>query len=238
MSQAQLATATFVSKSTVAMVETCQRTPTKDFAVAADKALGTDGRFQRMLERLLRAEVTPEWFRPWVDYEREAVEIRWYEPLLIPGLLQIEEYARAVLRRDDMEQTDSMVAARLERQEVIERASVAAIIEEGVLRRQMGGQEVMNRQLKHLASVRSVVHILPTDTETNRHLDGSFALAVVDGTEIAYVDTPARGFVLDHREVVSHVRQRWEILAAEALPRRQSRELILRVAEEQWKTES
>jgi transcriptional regulator with XRE-family HTH domain len=239
MTQEQLAQTINFSKSTVAMVETCQRSPKEDFTTAVDKALDTDGRFSRMRERLLRAEITPAWFRPWTEYEREAAEIRWYEPLLVPGLLQVTDYASAVLLRvDDPERTESLVAARLERQQVVGRTSVTVIIEESVLRRQVGAREAMHRQLHHLASVAEVaVHVLPTAAETNRHLDGSFALAVVDGTEVAYVDTPARGFVLEDREVVWQLRQRWEVLAAEALPRKLSRELILKEAES-WKINS
>lgn len=227
LTQSQLAKEINYARPTVTMVETAQRVPTLDFAKLVDETLGTDGRFSRMVnELLLSVEVTPDWFQPWADLEREATEIRWYEPLLVPGLLQTTAYARALLDDEDK------VAARVARQDVLEQASVYVIIEEGVLHRHIGDCPTMQQQLMLLTSMElAVVQVLPCDTDTRLGVDGSFALAVLDGREVAYVDTPARGFVLDERGVVSHVRQRWERLAAEALPRQQSRKLIAEVAE-------
>jgi hypothetical protein len=62
-------------------------------------------------------------------------------------------------------------------------------------------------------------------------------LATADGREYVYVHTPARGFVLDSDTIVSEIRQRWDVLRGEALPPRQSRELIAKVAET-WKNGS
>lgn len=231
MTQEQLATKMYVSKSLVAMVETGQRAARRDFTTAADDALGADGRFDRMRERLLRGEATPEWFRPWVDYEREAAEISWFEPLLIPGLLQTEEYAKALLDSGDSDQAESLLAARLERQQVLDRASVSVVIDESVLHREVGSAAVMHRQLTHLIDVRAVVQVLPIGAETYRHLDGSFAFASVDGVKVGYVDTPARGFVLESAQVGSKLQKRWDVIRGEALPRRQSKELILKAAE-------
>lgn len=237
LSQSQLASAVYVSKSTVAMIETCQRTPTRDFAISADKILEADGRFQRMHEKLLRAEVTPEWFRPYLDYEQQATAIRSYEPTVVPGLLQIEGYARALTGSDEA------TAARLARQDILTGESppeVVTVIDESVLHRQVGSAEIMYRQLQHLADPPPAVRVqvLPADADTYLGVDGSVELATVDGREYAYLHTPARGFVLDSPEVISAMRRRWEVLRGEALNRRQSRDLILKVAEERWKTGS
>ena len=59
--------------------------------------LGTPGTFERMQEHL-RAAPFPAWFRDWLGAEREAMSLRSFEPLVVPGLLQTEDYARAVLR--------------------------------------------------------------------------------------------------------------------------------------------
>ena len=77
-------------------METGSRAPSLDFARRGDEALGTGGLLGR-LQPFVRSEAYPAWFRDWVEVEREAVSLRWFEPLLIPGLLQTEEYARAVL---------------------------------------------------------------------------------------------------------------------------------------------
>lgn len=232
LSQEQLAKEINYAQSMIAMIERCQRMPKLDFAKLVDEALGTDGRFSRMVsELLLSVEVTPTWFRPWVDHEREASEIRWYEPLVVPGLLQTEDYARMLLEDGSPDQADSLLAARMERQAVLAEASVVVLIDELVLRRQVGRPGVMRDQLHHLTTTRAVVQIVPTVAKTYRHLEGSFALALVDGAEVAYVDTPARGFVVNDPEVLSRIRGRWESIRAEALPQGQSKELILKVAE-------
>jgi hypothetical protein len=81
------------------------------------------------------------------------------------------------------------------------------------------------------------VQVVPYGADTYLGIDGSFWLAAVDGREYVYVHTPARGFVLDGAEIVSDVRRRWDVLRGEALPARQSRELIMRVAET-WRCQS
>lgn len=231
LSQDQLAAKMFVSKSLVAMVETCQRAPSREFAKAADEALDADGRFERMRERLLGAEATPEWFRPWVDYEREATELGMSGPLLIPGLLQTEDYARALLSSGDPDQVEGLVAARMERQGVLQRTALTAIIDESVLHRWVGRPTVMHDQLVYLLDAPAMVQVVPTGADTYRHLDGFFAWAEVDGARVGYVDTPARGFVVEGPAVALKLQQRWEAIRGEALPRKQSRDLIRKAAE-------
>jgi transcriptional regulator with XRE-family HTH domain len=88
-------------------------------------------------------------------YESSAKRVRQVQPLLVPGLMQTEEYTRAVLTaygRTDLER-DRIVASRRERQELLERDSVPeqiVILDEAVLRRQVGGPGVMRNQLRHL----------------------------------------------------------------------------------------
>ena len=89
------------------------------------------------------------------QYEANASIVRQVEPLLIPGLLQIEEYSRAVLDayRKSEADADKIVESRKERQELLERADPPEaffIIDEGVLRREVGGSHVMDRQIDHL----------------------------------------------------------------------------------------
>lgn len=89
----------------------------------------------------------------------------------------------------------------------------------------------MYDQLLHLAKVRANIQVLPIEAETYLHLDGSFAIATLDGSSVGYVDTPAKGVLISDSELVSRLRRRWEAIVAEALPRGQSRDLIVKVAE-------
>lgn len=241
MSQEQLASAINFSKSTVAMVETCHRPPKSDFAAGVDRALHADGRFERMREKLLRAEATPEWFRPWVEYEDEATVLRTYELVFVPGLLQTEQYARAVLAGAD--DVDSMVAARMDRQRILARdrpPQFVVVVDEAVLRRPIGGPEVMRRQLASLAEAaeRWIIQVVPQATDYYYPgLDGPFVIATIDGRDVVYIPTGLRGFIADGSEIVAEAKRRWDAIRAEALSRRQSRDLILEVAES-WNSSS
>jgi transcriptional regulator with XRE-family HTH domain len=204
-------------------------TYTAAFAKAFPPAEGIYGRLR---EDERRDHAVPDWFRPWFEHEQEAIEIRWYEPLLVPGLLQTEAYARALLGDDDR------IAARIGRQRALDRAAVMVIIDEGVLSRRIGDAATMADQLSLLATTtRAEVQVLPATAETYLGTLGSFALALVDGVEVAYADNPLHGIVQYDPGVISEVKRRWDALRGEALPRGQSRELIAKVAE-RWKSES
>ena len=180
----------------------------------------------------LRRPVVSDWLRGWLELEKQASSIKWFEPLLVPGLLQVEGYARTLL------DTEEQVRARLARQEVFRRDDpprVVVVVAERVLHTRVGAPEVMAEQLAHLTEAAATLHVLPDAHQTRAAWDGSFVLAAVGDREYVYTDTPARGFTLETREIVSHVRQRWEEILSEAIPSKQSRETIMR-AVERWKT--
>jgi hypothetical protein len=88
---------------------------------------------------------TPDWFMPYRQAKATASILRCWSPLLVPGLLQTESYMRAVLSVEDCSagQLDELVAARLERQTVVGRAYLTAVIDEHVVRRPVGSVAVM-----------------------------------------------------------------------------------------------
>ena len=85
------------SGSHVSSVETGCRPPTKEYMGAIDSHFDTGGRFERMLRELAPLDVNPTWLREWIEFEREATTLRWFELAYVPGLLQTERYARATL---------------------------------------------------------------------------------------------------------------------------------------------
>jgi transcriptional regulator with XRE-family HTH domain len=97
LSQEDLARAINYSSSLVGMVETARRTPSRDFAERVDEVLKTGGLISRAL-RLVSFDTAPAWFKPWLTVEQEAATLWWYEVSVLPGLLQTEDYARAILR--------------------------------------------------------------------------------------------------------------------------------------------
>jgi transcriptional regulator with XRE-family HTH domain len=210
LSQEELAQRINYSSSLIGMVEIGHRTPSQDFVGRVDAALQAGGFFERLLA-LVRADAAPPWLREWISVEAEATLIRWFEPSLIPGLLQTEEYARAVLRGGGMlreGEIEQRVTSRLARQAILSREQppeFVAVVDEAVLRRRIGGPEVMV---------------------------GAFILArSPEGGEVAHLDTSLRAHVTDRPDDVDSLQRRWESLRGEALPRRASQHLIREVAE-------
>lgn len=220
--------------STIGAFETGERFPNPRLAKAADEHLGTGDRFAEMYTRLLTGELYHVGFRPWTEIEREATSLWVYELALMPGLLQTEEYARALMN------DDAKVASRLARQEVLTRddpppPSLVVLIYEQVLRTVVGDQDVMRKQLEHLVEAMEphVIQVIPFNATTYLHLDGPFAIASVEGHDLVFAETPLQGSVADGAEVVSSLKRRWDVIRAQALSVPQSTALIQEVTG-QW----
>ncbi|MGW0435890.1 helix-turn-helix domain-containing protein [Micromonospora sp. NPDC003197] len=241
MSQEELARRINYSASLVSMVEIARRTPSQDFIRRVDEVLETDGLLGRMLT-LVSLESGPAWFRPWVAVEQEASCYWWFEISVLPGLLQTEEYARAVLSSGGLrspDEVEQLVAGRMQRQQVLHRdrpPQLVAVLDESILRRGVAGRaEVMRDQLDHLVALGNQphihLHVVPAEVGVYAGLAGPFIVAGYDdGTWVAHVDNPVRAHVLDVSEEIARLHRRWESVRGEALSRRQSLTLIEEVA--------
>jgi transcriptional regulator with XRE-family HTH domain len=231
------------STSLIGMIETMQRVPQRDLAERCDEVFGTAGTFVR-LQQAARATPLPSWFRPYADIEAVATQLRLFEHAVIPGLLQTEVYARAILAEQPAIQDDELTAAvtaRLDRQSVLTREGgpplVWAVLDESVLTRAVGGAKAMHEQLMHLAHLAGQPHVtiqvVPLTAGAHCGLAGAFAIADVDGAgEIAYLDTVTDGYIAESTAIVAQVVLTFDTLRSEALPRRASRDLIMKRAEE------
>ncbi|MCX5121683.1 helix-turn-helix transcriptional regulator [Micromonospora sp. NBC_00362] len=229
------------SGSHVSSVETGGRPPTKEYMRAVDTHHQTGGRFLRMLDGLARLDAEPAWLREWIEFEREATTLRWFELAYVPGLLQTERYARATLAggRFDAEDVDRIVASRLERQAILHRPrppQLIAVLDEAVLRRPVLDQPgLMVEQCEHLVQLATAehiqVHIVPVDAGMYLGLAGQFIIAEMpDGERVAHADNQLTAQFVDAPTDVAKLAKTWEIVRNEALPRRQSTELIKEVA--------
>lgn len=181
---------------------------------------------------------TPDWFMPYRQAEAQAGILRCWSPVLVPGLLQTESYMRAVLSVEpySAERLDELVAARLERQAVIGRAYVTAVFDQHVLYRLIGSAPVMAEQCAHLAAIAErpdiALHVVPEGA--NVGLWGGFDLATRDHSTTvcltAFEDIPSTA-----PDLIGKVTVAFERILGAALPRIESHELILKVAEERWK---
>ncbi|WP_229399677.1 helix-turn-helix domain-containing protein [Micromonospora okii] len=181
------------------------------------------------------------WFHRWAELEQVAVSFRSYQPLLVPGLLQTEAYARAVLGTGGLVpqgEVERIVAGRLDRQAILAAEAppqLVAVIDEVVLRRMVGDRAVMAGQLAHLAAMAEREHVqvrvIPAENPWHTGLAGPFVLAgLPDGTELAYLDNQLRGQIATDPVDVASLGRRWESVTGEALPSRRSVALIREVA--------
>lgn len=243
LSRDTLATQINYSASLIGMVESLQRVPQRDFAERCDEAFGTAGTFAR-LQQAARATPLPSWFRPYAEIEALATQLRLFEPSMVPGLLQTEDYARAVLASQPAIQDDeltALLAARLDRQSVLTRKNgpplVWVIMDEAILMRAIGGAKSMHEQLLYLAHLAGQPHVtiqvVPMATGAHCGLASGFAVANVDGAgEIAYLDTVTDGYIVESKAIVARVVLIFDTLRSLALPRGASRDLIMKRAEE------
>jgi len=240
MSRDELAARINYSPSLVGMVESMRRVPRLDFAQRCDEALATTGTFARLHEHL-RTAPFPSWFRPFVQHEAEATALHWFEQTLVPGLLQTADYARALLKTRvgaSEEDVDQAVAARLERQAILERDEpplLWVIMDEAVLRRPVGGADVMQIQVEHLAEMAGrtsvVIQVIPYIVGAHEGVNGAFVIAdFATSPSIVYLETALTGLVVERPEDVASVRLTYDTLRSEALPRAASLDLLREVA--------
>jgi DNA-binding XRE family transcriptional regulator len=247
LTQDELGALIHYSASTIAMVEAGHRAPSLDFARALDRHFRTPvhagkGTFER-LYHVVRSMPLPVWFRPFAEVEAIATALRLWEHSVIPGLLQTEDYARAMLSvkpNTTQEDLDALVSARMARQSVLTREGgpplVWALIDEAALLRCIGGRAVMRDQLLHLVKVSAepaiTLQVVPLETSAHPGLSGACAVADVDGAETAYLETVADGYTAEDATTVRNVSVTFDTLRAAALPARASAELITRRAED------
>ncbi len=238
LSQERLGEIVIYSGALVGLVETAKRVPTRDFAERCDAALETDGALARLWPLVNRSNF-PSWFRGYVELEATATSIRTFEPQNVPGLLQTDGYARALMEACWTEAVDERVAARLDRQRLLEQAPPQfwAILDEAVLRRPIGGREVMRGQLARLmglvASRRIVLQVLPYDVGAHACSDGAMSvLSFSEGPDLVYVEVHGSGHLIEQAEAVRAAQLRYDLTRAAALSPEASVAMIEAVMEE------
>jgi transcriptional regulator with XRE-family HTH domain len=247
LSQEQLGQRVGYSAAQVGKVETGDRAPSPDFAQGCDEALpAASGLFTRIYALARRWDGGhPSWFSEWLEAERRATSLCWWEPLLVPGLLQTAEYARAILAAgpDTAEdELEDLVRARIERQAIFDRPRPPkfwVVVDEAVLHRLIGSRKVMYDQLLHLADTSChpsiTVQVVPAEVGAHAGLLGGFAIASVDGAPgTVYMESPDQGQTSEKPSVVGKLSLTFGTLRADALPRAASRDLIGKIAEERW----
>lgn len=233
MSQHQAATAAFTTQSMVCKIERARQIPSESLAIGLDRAFGTGGHFER-LHRLVLDYAYPSWFLPYVELEQRARTIRDFASQVVPGLLQTEGYARAMFTAVRPDNLDDLIAARLSRQAILDRKEPPHtwyVLDEQVLRRKLGGPEVMRAQYARLLQAgkrpRTVIQVVPERVTSHAGLAGSFiTLSFAEHPDVLYVDGFSQGRMsVDAVEVADALRA-YDLLMTEALSHGDSAALI------------
>jgi transcriptional regulator with XRE-family HTH domain len=184
----------------------------------------------------------------YVGLEAEAASMRTYEPQIIPGLLETEDYMRALIRagsvRYDPDEIERRVQARMVRQDILTRPEgleIWAVLDEPVIRRPIGGPAVMRAQLQHLLDLTApsnstiTLQILPLAIGSHPGLSGPFVILDFPSSEdpsVIYLETATDGLYLEETAEIERYTLMFDHLRASALSTAESASLIARVAAE------
>ncbi|GAA2419778.1 helix-turn-helix transcriptional regulator [Streptomyces pulveraceus] len=245
LKQGQLGEIIFCTGSLIGQVETTKKVPTRDFSERVDAALGTDGVFSRLVGLVLHSQL-PTWFQPYADMEARAMYISTYQAQLVYGLLQTEDYARALIAVDHPHKVDEMVAARLDRQRILRGEKSPAlwvILSEAALLQEVGGRDVMRAQLARLLDFRDdpwvQIQVLPFSVGQHTGMMGSFnLLRFEDDPDLFYVESYDQGHMTANPQVIKERSVGYARLQATALSPEDSATLIARVMEERYGDQS
>ncbi|PKV87173.1 helix-turn-helix transcriptional regulator [Streptomyces sp. TLI_146] len=231
------------TESQISSIERGVRVPQPDFLEKADKILNAGGLLIAVKKSIEKAQTKarvrhPGWFRDYAKAEAEAVSLHDYSTLAVPGLLQTEDYARAVFRHRrpllDDATIEKRVADRLARQQIFERwpaPTFSFVMEESVLQRPVGGRAVQQDQLRQLLRVGTLrtveLQVMPTDREEHPGLGGPFILLTPKGRQpVAYTEIYGHPRLITDPEEARVFIERYGIIRAQALTPRESLSLI------------
>jgi transcriptional regulator with XRE-family HTH domain len=208
-------------------------------------------RWSELME-LAREAHRPGWWRAYglgnnsyIAFETEASRIQDFTPLYVPGLLQTADYARALMIAVPLQRTpaqlDQEIAARMHRQHRLTSAEdplrLVAVVDESVLRRPVGGPEVMRTQLGHMAALAQLdsvtLHVLPSVVGAHAALVSGFMIlhfGDLGEPDMAYVEHALGALMLDKDGEVSRARLAFECVLSDALDPAESLELVRRLA--------
>ncbi|WP_367141150.1 MULTISPECIES: helix-turn-helix domain-containing protein [Streptomyces] len=226
----------------VRSMEMGRRRPSQHLLEVADSMFGACGKL-KAAHPYLEPDRFNNRVREYMAIEAETVAFHWYDVLLIPGLLQTEGYARALMASHcppvDDETVEARVAGRIERGELLKKTTTlfSFVIHEAALRGLVGGPEVMKGQLNHLLEVgelRNVsIQVLPLGQGATPGISGAFTvLETADFRQYGYQEAQGSHLLFTDTEKVGDLVKRHSMIRMQALDVEASAEMIRRVAEE------
>ncbi|MFD7918394.1 Scr1 family TA system antitoxin-like transcriptional regulator [Streptomyces sp. NPDC059740] len=243
LSRQQLADKVGYSCETVASIEQGRRPAKAAFTQAAERVLEAAGTLSALQREVDHAKL-PQFFQDFALVETEALSRASFDPLLVPGLLQTEDYSREVFNGHcpqlDAETLDQRLEGRIGRQSLLTRtptAELSFIIGEAALRNPLGGRATMLEQLEHiLATARQrhvQVQVMPTVSGFHQGLNGPMVLVVTATHDhVAYFESQGVGTLVTEVPKVSAFELRYGKLRSQALSTDESARFIERLTGE------
>ncbi|MDT3439592.1 MULTISPECIES: helix-turn-helix transcriptional regulator [unclassified Pseudofrankia] len=190
------------------------------------------------------SEVLPNWFQPYIGLEESASLIRTYELQFIPGLLQTEDYARAVITQGNRgvprDVIDSRVNVRMNRQKVLTRDNAPrlwVVIDEAALRRPIGGTKTMKAQIEHLLDLMSqpslTLQVMPFDFGGHAAEGGAFSILrfpEADIPDVVYIEVLGGANYLDKREDVDRYMEAMDRLCVDSTTPARTADVLRKIA--------
>ncbi|MBL7547752.1 helix-turn-helix domain-containing protein [Frankia sp. AgB1.9] len=190
------------------------------------------------------SEVLPNWFQPYIGLEESASLIRTYELQFIPGLLQTEEYARAIITQGNRgvpkEIIETRVNVRMNRQKVLSRENAPrlwVVIDEAALRRPIGGVKTMKAQIEHLIDLMSTpsltLQVMPFDFGGHAAEGGAFSILRFpepDIPDVVYIEVLGGANYLDKREEVDRYMEAMDRLAVDSTTPARTADVLKKIA--------
>jgi transcriptional regulator with XRE-family HTH domain len=241
--QAETADKIGYSGSYVSDIERGARMSTLLIAQACDREFGTPETFVRWYEIAKRAAY-PSFFAPVIPLEQEAVRTHLWQLGAVPGLLQTEDYARALIQatrpQDSMEAVERLVTARMERQEILRRDDSPRlwyIIDESVLRRIVGSVEVLAAQLDRLIACAQtsgiVLQVVPFNVRDHAGSDGPIEIyEFADRPTVIYAECNRGGRIVEDPEEIADMTTTMNMIRASALSPRDTLDLMTKIRSE------
>ncbi len=191
------------------------------------------------------SDVLPSWVEAYVGLEAAATVLRTYEVQFVPGLLQTEEYARALIRLGSAvsdSEVDRRTELRISRQEILRSANppqLWAVVDEGALRRPVGRRDVVRRQLEHLITMAEhpaiTLQILPFTAGPHSAMGGPFTIlrfAEPDLHDVVYIEQLTSALYLDKPSEVDSYLEVMEQLCLQAEPASNTAKLLSQILAE------
>lgn len=189
------------------------------------------------------SDILPSWFQAYVGLEEAAALVRTYEGHLVPGLLQIEDYARTLIGGEGAaSDVERRVSLRMDRQRLLTRTHpprLWAVVDEAALRRQVGGPDVMRAQLEHLVAVTKLpnvtLQVMPFRSGGHAAEGQPFVIlrfAESDLPDVVYLEQLTSALYLERPEDVDHYALVMDRLAVQAEKPDKTADFITRILAE------